>query len=166
MDSNHFEPPCVVVNGNHYYAPPTQLAAPKYLPKGAVEALKKSVEAATSASKKSSDIVIADGSRSSPRKYPVARHPPNPKVPDARSALKASDKTRPSSSSGPLVPPTSEPVKTSQVGSPRRLSDSTIRPNFSRSPSPKALSVGGSNASGQSTPRIQPQPASSVAGEA
>ncbi|OAA72096.1 hypothetical protein ISF_01169 [Cordyceps fumosorosea ARSEF 2679] len=117
----HAYHPCIVFDGRHYYDPRPRS-------KGAVEALKASVEAA------SGHIIVANGSQVSPPRH----HQVNQAVAKKDSvAVKpvASDsrQTRPSSSDGSLAMPTCSRA-TSQSGSPRRMSDSTIRPSNPPSP--------------------------------
>lgn len=107
--------PCAVVGGKHYYDPQAKS-------NGAVEALKASVEAA------SSHIVVANGSTMSPPRYPAAERTAAKNDFVVAKSAAYSQQTRPSSSDGSSTA-TPHSTRTSHAGSPRRFSDSTIRPN-------------------------------------
>ncbi len=119
LNCKSFKPPCVVVDGKHYYDPQTRS-------KGAVEALKASVEAA------SSHVVVANGSKMSPPTYPQAERIAVKNDGDIGKSA-ARQHTRPSSSDGSITI-TPHSTGTSHAGSPRRMSDSTVRPSHSSSP--------------------------------
>ncbi|KAM3484630.1 hypothetical protein MY8738_001949 [Beauveria namnaoensis] len=115
----NFKAPCVIVDGRHYYGPQARS-------KGAVEALKASVEAA------SSHIVVANGSRMSPPEYHLKTRTTakcsGPVKPAAHSQQTCPS---PDNGSATITPCTSG---TSHSGSPRSKSDTTVRPSLLPSP--------------------------------
>ncbi|KAJ3488226.1 hypothetical protein NLG97_g6231 [Lecanicillium saksenae] len=143
-----FQQPYTIVDGKYYYNP-------RVKSKGAVEALKASVEAA------SGHIIVAHGSKMSPPRYPRSSKTAPSKDTSLIKPSVDSQQTRPSSSDGSstLTPPS---TGTSASGSPRRNSDSTIRP--SHFPSPKvdhgSVSQAGNLVTGDTT-KAAPGPGSS-----
>ncbi|KAJ6780255.1 hypothetical protein PWT90_04228 [Aphanocladium album] len=124
MDGKPGQHPCTIVDGKHYYNP-------RVKSKGAVEALKASVEAA------SGPIVVAHGSKTSPPRYPLASKTAANKDANLLKPSVDTQQTRPNSSDGSSTMTTpSRGTSMSMSVSPRRNSDSTIRP--SHFPSPKA----------------------------
>ncbi|OAQ96144.1 hypothetical protein LLEC1_01033 [Akanthomyces lecanii] len=155
VKTKNFNPPCIVVDGRHYYDPLSRS-------KGAVEALKASVEAA------SNHVIVANGSKMSPPRYTPAGRLTVKKDCIIGKSVAHSQQGRPKSSDGSTTT-TAHSSGSSFSGSPRRISDSTVRPSHLSSPEVglgPIVAPGSFAAAGDPAPRLQSPFPSPVPGQA